>query len=361
MTSSVDLSVPNTSIISNTSKPYTVYNVSLRLPLRSYTLQKRFSDFVSFHNTLSSEAGVPPPISLPSKSWFSSTVSNPELSEQRRQGLEAYLLAINGAEDSRWRNSNAWKTFLNLPSNTISKSGLASGLHGSINGAGSGAPTTDPVVWLDQYRELKTQLHDARLALTRRDQATSAQAQHENGAAAKKGLVKSATMIAALDQGLKSLGSDSWGSGRLGEGELGRRRDLVANARREREGLDNLLNTMIAKSKVDETVASAHEKDKQKVFSSTASKPAGRVLGKETDRTRALDNQGVVQLQKQMMQEQDEDVMVLAQAVAKQKELSLQINEELMVQQEMLDGLDEDVDRVQAKMDVAKKRIKKIS
>lgn len=248
-----------------------------------------------------------------------------------------------------------------MPSNTISKSGIASGLHGSINGAGSGAPTTDPVVWLDQYRELKTQLHDARLALTRRDQATNAQAQHENGAAAKKGLVKSATMIAALDQGLKSLGSDSWSNDKLGEGELGRRRDLVANARREREGLDNLLNTMIAKSKVDETVAGAHEKDKQKLFGSASSKPTGRVLGKETDRTRALDNQGVVQLQKQMMQEQDEDVMVLARAVARQKELGLQINEELMVQQEMLDGLDEDVDRVQAKMEVAKKRIKKIS
>lgn len=361
MTSSVELSIPNTSIISNTSKPYTVYNVSLRLPLRSYTLQKRFSDFLALHNTLSSEAHIPPPAPLPSKSWFTRTVSNPELTEQRRQGLEGYLHAINGSGDSRWRSCNAWRDFLNLPSNTISKSGLANGLHGSLNGAGSGTPTTDPVVWLDQYRELKMQLHDARLALTRRDQATSTHDQHENGAAAKKSLVKSATMIAALDQGLKSLGSDSWGNDKLGEGELGRRRDLVANARREREGLDNLLNTMIAKSKVDETVAGAHEKDKKKLFGSIDSKPTGRVLGKETDRTRALDNQGVVQLQKQMMQEQDEDVMVLARAVARQKELSLQINEELMVQQEMLDGLDEDVDRVQAKMDVAKKRIKKIS
>ena len=85
------------------------------------------------------------------------------------------------------------------------------------------------------------------------------------------------------------------------------------------------------------------------------------MLGKESDQTRALGNQGVVQLQKQMMQEQDEDVMVLARAVARQKELGEQIQEELVVQNEMLGMLDEDVTRVQGKMDVARKRIGKIS
>lgn len=85
------------------------------------------------------------------------------------------------------------------------------------------------------------------------------------------------------------------------------------------------------------------------------------MLGKESDKTRALDNQGVLQLQTQMMQEQDEDVMVLARAVARQRELGMQIQEELVVQNEMLGMLDEDVTRVQGKMDVARKRIGKIS
>jgi len=363
MAAAVEISIPNTSIISNTSKPYTVYNISLRLPLRSYTLQKRFSEFTTFHSSLTSAAGAAPPSPLPSKSWFTRTISNPDLTEHRRQGLETYLLAIASAEDHRWRNTSAWKSFLNLPSNTTLRSNTANGLHGAIAGPGRGPPTTDPVVWLDHHREMKSQLHDARLALTRRDQATNAQAQHENGAAAKKCLVKAGTMIAALDQGLQSLGGDSWSVGKLGEGEMARRRDIVKNARREREGLENLLNAMVAKSKVDETVASAPEEDKAKLFANggTGPKPSGRVLGKETNRTRALDNRGVVQLQQQMMQEQDEDVMVLARAVAKQKELSIAINQELAEQQEMLNGLDEDVDRVQGKLDVAGKRIKKIS
>ena len=233
-------------------------------------------------------------------------------------------------------------------------------LHSALHGPGGSQPITDPVVWLDHHRDLKAQLHDARLHLTRRDQASTTHAQHEASAQAKKFLVRAGTMIQTLDTGLETLSSaSSWGSPRLGEGELRRRRDLLSSAKREKEGLENLLSAMVAKSAVDKTVA---DKADSPVLLRRPSKPAsGRVLGKESDQTRALDNQGVVQLQKQMMQEQDEDVMVLARAVARQKELGEQIHEELVVQNEMLEMLDEDVTRVQGKMDVARKRIGKIS
>ena len=178
-------------------------------------------------------------------------------------------------------------------------------------------------------------------------------------------------MLQALDAGLANLASaSSWGTPRLGEGELRRRRDLLSSAKREKEGLETLLNAMVAKSAVDKTVADKSESTAllggpAAAAAAAAGKPVaaskGRVLGKETDRTRALDNQGVVQLQKQMMREQDEDVMVLARAVARQRELGEQIQEELLVQNEMLGMLDEDVTRVQGKMDVARKRIGKIS
>ncbi len=166
-------------------------------------------------------------------------------------------------------------------------------------------------------------------------------------------------MIIALEQGLKNLGQNTWGSEKLGEGELRRRKDLVSSAKREKEGLEDLLSAMAAKAQLDKTVASVQ--DKHALMGSAPPKQSGRVLGRETDRTRALDNQGVLQLQKQLMQEQDEDVTVLAQAVQRQKELSISIQEELAVQNEMLGMVDEDVTRVQGKMDVARKRIGKIS
>lgn len=371
MATTVELSILNTSIISNTSKPYTAYNVSLRLPLRSYTVQKRFSEFATFNSALTSQAGASPPAPLPGKHWlsFTSTVSNPALTEERRAGLETYLQTILTADDDRWRTTAVWKTFLNLPNNTTFRSSTADGLHSAITGPGaarSGGAITDPVVWLDTHRELKSQLHDARQALMRRDQATSAQVQHEQGAAAKKGIVRAGTLIAGLDQGLRAAGHhDAWGSEKLSEREVQRRKDLIANARREKEGLENLLSAMVQKSKVDDVVVSAQE-TKPELFSkasNSGSRPhsGGRVLGKETGRTKVLDNQGVVQLQQQMMQEQDEDVMVLQQSVARQKQLAIEINAQLEEQKEMLGMLDEDVDRVQGKMDVAKKRIKQIS
>ncbi len=361
MSGPVEISIPNASI-SNSPKPHTVYNITVRLPLRTLTVQKRYSDFVALHSTLTAQAGASPPGSLPQKSWFSSTVSNPQLTEERRKGLETYLQKINQAEDHRWRDTSAWRTFLNLPSTVSSKSSLASGLRNAISGSASGNPITDPVVWLDHHRDLKYQLHEARLYITKRDQAASTQAQHECGAQAKKCLVKAGTMIGSLEQGLKNLAADAWGSEKLGEGELRRRRDLVESAKREKEGLENLLAAMITKSHVDKAVASAQQK--QDLVGGAASSKAlggGRVLGRETDRTRALDNEGVLQLQKQLMQEQDEDVMVLGQAVRRQRELGIAIQEELQVQNEMLGMLDEDVTRVQGKIKVANSRIAKIS
>lgn len=357
MTQQVEISIPITQT-SSTPKPYTLYNITLRLPLRSFTLQKRYSDFTALHSALTSQAGAAPPASLPSKSWFTRTTSSPELTEERRKGLETYLIAINESDDERWRNTSAWRTFLNLPSNTTSRSNTST-LRSALNGPGGSQPITDPVVWLDHHRDLKAQLHDARLHLTRRDQASTAQAQHEASTQAKKFLVRAGTMIQTLDTGLQNLSSaSSWGTPRLGEGELRRRHDLLSSAKREKEGLENLLSAMAAKSAVDKTVA---DKSDSTALYGPAKPASGRVLGKESDKTRALGNQGVLQLQKQMMQEQDEDVMVLARAVARQKELGWQIQEELVVQNEMLGMLDEDVTRVQGKMDVARKRIGKIS
>ncbi|KLU85678.1 V-SNARE [Magnaporthiopsis poae ATCC 64411] len=84
----VEISIPSTSTLYQDSKPYTSYNITLRLPLRSFVVQKRYSEFEQLHRTLISLVGSPPPATLPSKSWFRSTVSSPELTERRRAELE---------------------------------------------------------------------------------------------------------------------------------------------------------------------------------------------------------------------------------------------------------------------------------
>lgn len=366
MAPNLEISIPTTSV-SPTSPPYTLYNITLRLPLRSFTLSKRYSDFSSFHNALTSQTTAPPPAPLPAKSWFANTLSNTTLREERRTGLEEYLRAINDAEDPRWRTSSAWRAFLNLP-NTSATGGApakntATKLHAAITDPGSGSSgqaITDPTLWLDCFRDMKAHLQDARLHLTRRDQETTPQKQHESSAAAKSSLVRAGSLIAALEEGLRNLGDygrnggDGNGNGGrggqgdgilLGEGELRRRKDLLVNARKEKDGLEDLLNAMAAKGRLDNAVASME--DKEALVGSASRKPArsGRVLGKETERTRELDNKGVLQLQRETMEDQDMGLEELRKIVARQRELGVAINGELQVQNDLLRLADEDVDR----------------
>lgn len=368
MSPSVDIAVPS-STLSSGSKQYTIYNITLRLPLRSYTLQKRYSDFLTFHQSLTEQVGAAPPANLPSKSWFKSTISSPELTETRRQGLETYLQTLNSIEDNRWRNTSIWRAFLNLPSSFASQTSSKAGqLHSVLTGPGAGgAPITDPTVWLDSHRDLKAQLHDARLNLTNRDQAPTPQKQHEASAAAKSSLVKAGTLISALEAGLTNIQkSNTSQSQKLGAGEIRRRKDLLSAAKKDKDALESLLNAMSQKSKLDSAVANIAEHADLLQTSSTAKPGApsartGRVLGKETKETQGLDNQGLLQLQQQKMKDQDLDVDEIRQIVHRQRVLAEQINGELEVQNEMLRMVDEDVDRVQGKIDIAKKRIGKIS
>ncbi|KAF2208797.1 hypothetical protein CERZMDRAFT_101008 [Cercospora zeae-maydis SCOH1-5] len=376
MAPALTISIPTATIASpSDAKPFTQYHVSLQLPLRRHDIRKRYNDFVALHEALVSEAGTPPPAPLPAKSWLRRTVNNPSLTEERRVGLEKYLQAIIASDDARWRSSAAWRGFLNLPSSITTTNTPASKRPRSAHGAAA----ADPNQWLDLHRDLKSQIQTARSQLKQRESASTAQAQHTLSAEAKASLVRAATSIAQLEDGLKAItaasrGDDAgWGgTKRLGDGELRRRRDLIGAARKEVEGLEGVLKSMATQSaktsggnsSMHASAAATSEQKSELWKGTSAAKPSGRVLGgpmKETERTRELDNSGVLQLQKQIMQEQDEDVMSLGKTVAKLKDMGILINEELAIQNEMLAVVEHDADRVQQKIDVGRARIKKIS
>lgn len=372
----LNITIPSaeTTVPASGGKPYTSYTVSIAGALRTSSIQKRYSDFEALHDALSQAVGAAPPVPLPPKSWIRRTVNNPTMTEERRQGLERYARAIEQAEDSQWRNSKTWRDFLGVGAVSITKQSAGDGW-GSTRGSGGsiGGQITSASAWLDGHAQLKTQLQEARMALNRREQATKTTEQHEASAGAKKSLVRAGTLIAQLDDGLRRLsgsnrsGPNGWEGDRLGDGEIRRRRDMLSAARKEREGLEGVLNTLAVKS----TLAAAAQRgveSKQTEHAKSGlvgSGPrTGRVLGapaQETERTRELDNEGVLQLQKQVMKEQDMDVDELAKVVRRMREMGVQINEELEEQSTMLDLVDQDVDRVQSKVDIARKRVKKIS
>lgn len=373
----VEISIPTTSLSTpaDSSKPYTLYNITLRLPLRSFVTQKRYSEFHALHDAITSLVGDPPPVPLPSKSWFKSTVSSPELTEERRLGLESYLRAIAESPDRRWRDTAVWRTFCNLPP-VGGGSVSAASSSGVISGRARGPPViglrdantaaaSDPGTWLDLHRELKAALHEARLCLARRDAAAAGEgsARAEAGGAAKKALVKAGSLLGALTDGLRAMREG--GKSVLGDGEMRRRRDLLAAARVERDGLEKLAASLAAATGTGRQGAPSSG-DKTALLgngSSSGARSGGRVLGAplpETERTRELDNEGVAQLQREMIEEQDQGLDVLAGIVRKQREMGLAIKDEVDRQVEHLDRVNEDVDRLGAKTDVAKNRVRKL-
>ncbi|KAL8377430.1 hypothetical protein RB595_008217 [Gaeumannomyces hyphopodioides] len=376
----VEISIPSTSILYEDSKPYTSYNITLRLPLQSFVVQKRYSEFEQLHRTLVSLVGSPPPATLPAKSWFRSTVSSPELTERRRAELEQYLRAIAGSPDRQWRDTPAWRQFLNLPASTAGSAASASGIH-AASGRGlqhvAGNSQPDPAEWIEKHRRMNDALRDARSCLARRDAAAADgsssggggnRAVVEAAAAARMALTQAIKILAALEEELGYLKK----AGRLGAGELRRRDDMLKEARDDHRWLVELSSSVSGPGASSSAAATAGgppaATDRAALVGTGGSRagagrPSGRVLGaplQETERTRELDNAGVVQLQRQQMDEQSEDVDVLSRIVKRQKEMSLAIWDEVETQTQMLDQLGDDVDRLDGKIKVAKNRTKKL-
>lgn len=110
---------------------HVAYAVRVEMPVQVWTVYRRYSEFVALDAALPS----PPPVALPAKHAVSQALSavrglggllggserqlraEEELASERQTGLEQYLRAIVCAEDSRWREADAFVRFLELPRN----------------------------------------------------------------------------------------------------------------------------------------------------------------------------------------------------------------------------------------------------
>jgi regulator of vacuolar morphogenesis len=357
-------------------KPYTAYTIKIEhpFPRAASSVTKRYSDFSALDSALRSQVGSAPPGALPAKSWaitgflgLGGNTTSPDAIEKRRAGLEQYLRAIESAQDGPWRVSKPYRDFLELDDKEGRK---PANFAGSQFGKDRVRDSSD---WLDKHSDLKSSLQDARRWLTAREQATAATAQHEAAAKAKASLVRASTLLSALDEGLGRLSGtsgDEWSGEKLGEGEIRRRRDILSGLRKEKDGLESVLNSMAVKAAISgsgshstPSTSSAAVTQEQKAGLFKGAKPSGRrVLGapQETERTRELDNEGVLQLQKQIIADQDEDLVDLTTVVKRMNQMGVAINQELVEQNALLGLLDEDVERVDGKIKIAKKRIAKI-
>ncbi|KAK4106206.1 Phox-like protein [Parathielavia hyrcaniae] len=364
----LEISIPTTSLHtppadSPSTKPYTLYNITIRLPLKSFVVQKRYSDFAALHQALAAQVGSPPPAPLPAKSWFRTTVHSPELTEQRRQGLERYLRAVAEPPDRRWRDTSVWRAFLNLPSSAAGGGASTSGVsvEGRVPAIGlreaNLAAASDPATWLDLVKEMKRELGVARAALDRRERVAETGEQLDAEAQARKALIKAGSLMGPLEEGLSVMKE----SGRLGAGEYNRRRDALEAAKRDRSLSEQLAAELARRGRGGREQGLASESERTKLIPQQT--PVGRRLGKvlqETDETRERENVGVLQLNDDKIRQQDERVRQLGAVVQSLHRTGGMIHNELVHQVEMLDETNALADRVQRKVDVGNRRTKNL-
>ncbi|GAC75318.1 hypothetical protein PANT_15c00017 [Moesziomyces antarcticus T-34] len=136
------VSIPRYETRTSTASSYTVYAVVVQLPVRSWTVYRRYSEFVRLDKNLAASAsssgepggaGKPAPRALPprerAREWkktfsgFLSFTSGDAAEEdemwlkQRMHDLELYLKSIVMDADASWRESDAFKSFIEWPMN----------------------------------------------------------------------------------------------------------------------------------------------------------------------------------------------------------------------------------------------------
>lgn len=95
------------------------------------------------------------------------------------------------------------------------------------------------------------------------------------------------------------------------------------------------------------------------------SRPVARVFGQkaqpaETEQTRPLDDQGLLQLQQTQIYQQDAHLAQLSTILQRQKGLGLAIHHEIKEQNEELDALTAEVDHAGAKLTKAKRDMNRL-
>lgn len=357
----------------STPKPHTVYQVEVHAAVRTWVVWKRYSEFEKLHNQfLKIFPSHPPPVNLPSKRIFPSTFSNPDKVEERRRGLEAYLRGILSSRDDRWRQTDIWKEFLAIP---VGRSLDASTMYTSET-------------WLDEYNDMNNMAREVRSLINRRSThiaRNEISASHNCTVQAKKLLLTLSSRLSNLDAGLGGL--------HLADGETRRRQDMLNTLRDEKDALLKLVNSgrqeqELLKQQSPRRTNSVSEKTMTNGGSGSAAQDFGfptstngtqqkgsarrnntigpgrafgaaaaNQLAKETEETRGLDNDGLVQYQQQVMKDQDLQVEQFSALLARQRQLGLAIGDELETQNQILDELDADVDRTGLKLKFANKKL----
>ncbi|AET37451.1 Vam7p Ecym_1203 [Eremothecium cymbalariae DBVPG len=337
ISSQVNVVVGDAKVVDNS---YVVYTTKVRVlgssgSVAEYKSQRRFSEFLQLKQDLEREFQTEIPYEFPSREFsvwkFRSSSCDPDVIKARKEKLGIFLGdLLNDSFDVRWKRSAYLCKFLNMPNNWYNAS------RNHMSGAGDReedcvVQLQDVSKWLESLRDSKSQFEEAK----------------RNGNNIT--MMRIRLKLQQLEDALKIIEEKHL----LGEGEV-HRRWTILNALKS--DLNKQSDKPQSRFSSYEDLDISHTGLKEPLVSNTREphKPiSGRRKLGETGDTVGLTNQQLLLLHKDTMKQQDQELEQLRNIVVRQKNLSLNMNQELAAQNEMLDMFVEDVNATSNKLRMA--------
>jgi regulator of vacuolar morphogenesis len=167
------------SIPTTTADNPVFYNIHVKFSNTTTTiLSKRYNDFYILNTQLLQQIAQfestpsslkKPPADLPPKDistfWKSNDVA---FIENRRKLLEKYLQGILYCKDYRWRKTDAWKQFLQIPKSLLDKEKDEQHLYSLVSHQAVPNAPLSFENWLNEYNQCQEQIREIRALLHQR-------------------------------------------------------------------------------------------------------------------------------------------------------------------------------------------------
>ncbi|AMD22438.1 HGR099Wp [Eremothecium sinecaudum] len=322
------------------NKSYVIYTISVKVKLPSgitneYKSKRRFREFLKLKRDLETEFNTEIPYEFPSKKFnlwaIKPSYFDPEIIDERKQTLGVFLGdLLNDSFDVRWKQSKTLCNFLDMPYNWYNDSDGQKAA-APLNEEDTQEMLQDVSKWLESIRDAKSQFEEAK----------------RNGNNIT--IMRIRLEVRKLEKALTHIQEKRL----LGEGEVNRRWIILNALKADLNKHSDVTSPSFEK----QTYLGKYSDDVKSQLLGENKKPHKPAVGRrklgETAETIGLSNKELLQLHKNRMVDQDAELESLRQIVIKQKQLSVNMNQELATQNEMLDMFVEDVNATSNKLRMA--------
>lgn len=325
--------------IGNTSEidGVTYYQIEIKLPLRSLSVSRRYTDFVNLVGQLSDELGISPgqfPYQLPPKG--SLFTSKSKLITERKYALFEFLNHL--IRDRDLQNRKPVHTFLELPSNFKFSRSMFEEDGGNDDDKfviDESPEEIDSKLWLSYLRQVRSALSSLPQS---EDIAARATARENVNKYIQPNIQKLVSSLSYLSQ-----------TGEISAAEFSKRTSSLRELLNETERL------------IFRKGADSKALDQKSPHYNFTKRSQAKDQPVETKNTARLSNKELLAQQQQVHKDQDQEVEQLRKIIARQREISETIGREVEEHNEILDRFNDEVEVSSEKLKDARARAKRIT